>query len=106
MCRNPLTTNKEKDEFRQDTRAWLQINCPEGARGSGQTAWGSSKIILEKDVALWLERMSEKGWTVPTWPKEYGGAGLGHDLYPVLVQELMAIGARTCLLYTSDAADE
>ena len=64
-----MSTNREKEEFRLDTRAWLQKNCPEGAKGSGQTAWGSSKIVLEKDVALWLERMSERGWTVPTWPK-------------------------------------
>jgi len=92
-----MSTNKEKEEFRLETRTWLQTNCPEGAKGPGQTAWGSSKIVLERDVALWLERMSERGWTVPTWPKEYGGADLDNDLYPILIQELMAIGARTPL---------
>ena len=92
-----MSTNKEKEEFRLETRTWLQTNCPEGAKGPGQTAWGSSKIALERDVALWLERMSERGWTVPTWPKEYGGADLENDLYPILIQELMAIGARTPL---------
>ena len=92
-----MSTNKEKEEFRLETSAWLQTNCPEGAKGPGQTAWGSSKIVLERDVALWLERMSERGWTVPTWPKEYGGADLENDLYPILIQELMAIGARTPL---------
>ncbi len=92
-----MSTNKEKEEFRLETRTWLQTNCPEGVKGPGQTAWGSSKIVLERDVALWLERMSERGWTVPTWPKEYGGADLENDLYPILIQELMAIGARTPL---------
>ena len=92
-----MSNNKEKEEFRLETRTWLQTNCPEGAKGPGQTAWGSSKIVLERDVALWLERMSERGWTVPTWPKEYGGADLENDLYPILIQELMAIGARTPL---------
>ena len=92
-----MSTNQEKEEFRLETRTWLQTNCPEGAKGPGQTAWGSSKIVLERDVALWLERMSERGWTVPTWPKEYGGADLENDLYPILIQELMAIGARTPL---------
>ena len=92
-----MSTNKEKEEFRLETRTWLQTNCPEGAKGPGQTAWGSSKIDLERDVALWLERMSERGWTVPTWPKKYGGADLENDLYPILIQELMAIGARTPL---------
>ena len=92
-----MSTNKEKEEFRLETRTWLQTNCPEGAKGPGQTAWGSSKIVLERDVALWLERMSERGWTVPTWPKEYGGADLENDLYPIRIQELIAIGARTPL---------
>ena len=92
-----MSTDKEKEEFRLETRTWLQTNCPEGAKGPGQTAWGSSKIVLERDVALWLERMSERGWTVPTWPKEYGGADLENGLYPILIQELMAIGARTPL---------
>ena len=84
-------------EFRQETRAWLADNCPEGARGPGQTPWGSSKIPLDRDSALWLERMAERGWTVPTWPKAYGGAGLDKDLYPILIEELKRIGARTPL---------
>ncbi len=67
------------DEFRSDVRAWLQVNCPARARGPGQVAWGSRKIELEPEVRLWLERMSQQGWTVPTWPKEYGGAALGRD---------------------------
>ena len=92
-----MTISKEVEEFRKETRAWLKENCPLGARGPGQIAWGSSKVILEKDVAFWLERMSERGWTVPTWPKEYGGADLQSHLYPILIQELMAIGARTPL---------
>jgi acyl-CoA dehydrogenase len=91
-----MDTQSEK-EFRADTRAWLQENCPDGARGPGQTPWGSRKITLERDSALWLERMAERGWTVPTWPKAYGGADLDKDLYPILIDELKRIGARTPL---------
>ena len=85
------------DEFRGEVRAWLEANCPTGARGSGQVAWGSSRVELEPDVRLWLERMAEKGWTVPTWPKEYGGAGLDRSQYRVLIDELKRIRARTPL---------
>ena len=87
----------ELAEFRADTRTWLQDNCPPGARGVGQIAWGSSKVELEPDVALWLERMAERGWTVPTWPKEYGGADLSRPQYTVLIDELKRIDARTPL---------
>ena len=54
----------EATEFRADVAAWLAENCPEGARGPGQIASGSTKITLEGDVAVWLERMAERGWTV------------------------------------------
>ena len=87
----------ELDAFRSDARAWLQANCPVGARGSGQVAWGSRKIELEPDVRLWLERMAGRGWTVPTWPKAYGGAALARDEYRILIDELKRIRARTPL---------
>jgi alkylation response protein AidB-like acyl-CoA dehydrogenase len=88
---------KELDDFRAQTRAWLEQNCPAGARGPGQTAWGSRRIELEPDVRLWLERMAEKGWTVPTWPREYGGAELDRSRYTILIEELKRIDARTPL---------
>ena len=86
------------DAFRAATRAWLAQNCPAGARGPGQIPWGSSKIELQPDVALWLQRMADKGWTVPTWPKAYGGADLSRDEYLVLMEELRRIDARPPLI--------
>ncbi len=89
----------ELHEFRLETRAWLEANCPPGARGEGQVPTGSTKIpITDSDVKLWLERMVEKGWTVPTWPKAYGGAELSTDQYVVLVEEMRRINARAPLM--------
>mgnify|MGYP000323574873 CR=1 FL=1 len=85
------------EAFRSDTRIWLQENCPIGARGTGQIPFGSRSIKLEQDAKVWLERMAKKGWTVPTWPKEYGGAELSRDEYKILIDELTTIGARTPL---------
>ena len=81
-------------ELRAETRAWLEANCPEGAKGPGQIPIGSQSIELEPDVKLWLDRMIEKGWTTPTWPKQYGGAGLGNEEYRILVEELKRVNAR------------
>ena len=91
MTMNTLT------EFRNDTRAWLQENCPAGARGAGPMSIGSRSIELPADLTLWLERMAEKGWTVPTWPVEYGGAELDRDQYRILIEELKRVDARTPL---------
>lgn len=93
----PAPAMSELSDFRTETRAWLEQNCPAGARGPGQVAWGSSKIELEPDTRLWLERMADRGWTVPTWPRQYGGAELTREQYPVLIEELRRIGARTPL---------
>ena len=88
----------ELEEFRAEVAGWLQENCPQGARGPGQIPVGSSKIELEPDVALWLERMAERGWTAPTWPKEYGGGGLSPQQAKVLYEEMAHIKARSPLM--------
>ena len=35
------------EAFRQETRAWLEENCPPGARGPGPISNGSTKIVIE-----------------------------------------------------------
>ncbi|MFB3105636.1 MAG: acyl-CoA dehydrogenase family protein [Pseudomonadales bacterium] len=87
------------EEFRSETHAWLEENCPPGARGPGQVPNGSSKIEIEGgDTRLWLERMAEKGWTVPTWPAAYGGADLTTQELVVLINEMRQIQARSPLM--------
>lgn len=88
----------ELDEFRAETRAWLAENCPAGARGPGLIPNGSTKIkIRDRDTLLWLDRMIEKGWTVPDWPREYGGGGLDKEAFLILVEEMSRIRARPAL---------
>jgi len=87
----------ELDAFRQEVAGWLNENCPAGARGPGQIPIGSSRIELEPDVRLWLERCAERGYTAPTWPKEYGGAGLAPQQARVLYEEMARIHARSPL---------
>ena len=88
----------ELTEFREETRAWLAENCPEGAKGPGTLHTGSTKITFPADVQRWMEVMAERGWTVPAWPKEYGGGGLSAEQTAVLFEEMAAIGARAPLI--------
>ena len=55
---------------------------------------GAKRRSANPDAYLWLERMAERGWTVPTWPRAYGGGGLEKDEFFVLLDELQRIGAR------------
>lgn len=83
--------------FRIETRDWLEQNCPAGARGAGEIPWGSSKLENDEDTTRWLDLMAGKGWTVPTWPIEHGGAGLTKEQFMVLQEEIRRIGARAPL---------
>ncbi|HIG44037.1 MAG: acyl-CoA dehydrogenase family protein [bacterium] len=89
------------ETFREEVRAWLEENCPQSMRTpmvEGEMVDGGSKLrSTNPDSYLWLDRMAEKGWTVPNWPVEYGGAGLNKDEFIVLLEEMTRINARTPL---------
>jgi acyl-CoA dehydrogenase len=88
----------ELDAFRSETRGWLEENCPASMRtrqAPGEEVNGGNKRrSTNPDAYLWLERMVDKGWTVPTWPQAYGGAGLDKEEFLILLDELQKIGAR------------
>ncbi len=90
---------KELDAFRSETRAWLEANCPaemrQPVRDEEDVYWGGRRATFKSDAQKqWFEVCLEKGYTVPAWPKEYGGAGLNPAEAKVLRQEMSRIGAR------------
>ena len=88
----------ELDDFRAETRAWLEANCPQSMRTpmpGEETPWAGRKGTYKNpDSKIWLDRMAAKGWTAPTWPKAYGGGGLSRGEAKVLEQEMGRIKAR------------
>ena len=91
------------DTFRTETRAWLAENCPpemrEPVRADTDICWGGRRYdpAANPPQARWLKAMAERGWTVPDWPKEYGGGGLSPAETKVLREEMGAIRARNPL---------
>jgi len=91
------------DNFRNDTRAWLEVNCPpemrEPMRDESDMCWGGRNPVFKNEAQkLWMERMAARGWTVPDWPREYGGGGLSPAETKILKQEMARIGARNPLM--------
>jgi acyl-CoA dehydrogenase len=87
------------EAFRAETREWLKANCPEEMRRpivkDSDMCWGGRNPRFQSEAQrVWLERMAERGWTVPTWPKPYGGGGLGKEEAAALAQEMNALGCR------------
>ena len=89
------------EAFRAEVREFLEKNCPASMREPADLMqsgnWGGRRREFfepREDGERWLEVMAERGWTVPTWPKEYGGGGLSNAEAHVLYQEMHRIHAR------------
>jgi alkylation response protein AidB-like acyl-CoA dehydrogenase len=91
----------ENAAFRAETRAWLEAQCPPSMRTpvpEDEVVWGGRNARFKNpDSRLWLERMAAKGWTVPTWPKEYGGGGLSAAEARILEEEMRRLDCRSPL---------
>ena len=83
----------ELENFRKETGEWLDANAPEFAqkpfKDNDEICWGGAHWeFAEPGEKQWLERMAEKGWTAPQWPKKYGGGGLSKEEDKILSQEM------------------
>jgi len=87
--------------FRSEVQSWLADNCPASMRiatPEEEVIWGGRKQTwVNPESKVWMERMAERGWTVPHWPTEFGGGGLSPDENKILQQELERISARSPL---------
>ncbi len=86
-------------EFREGCRRWLLANCPhemrDGALSSEDRCWGGKQWQFEPAAQKrWLEIAAEKGWTVPSWPKEFGGAGLSPNQRDIIKEEMKRLEIR------------
>jgi acyl-CoA dehydrogenase len=98
-----MTETKEISAFRQEAREWLQAHCPAEMREpmtrEEDACWGGRHATFSCDAQrAWLECMAARGWTVPTWPRAYGGGGLTDEEARVLAQEMRSLGCRPPLL--------
>jgi hypothetical protein len=68
------------EEFRRETRAWLEANCPPEMRrpmtSDEDTFWGGRNTkFASEPQRVWFERMRDKGWTVPDCPGNMAAEG-------------------------------
>jgi alkylation response protein AidB-like acyl-CoA dehydrogenase len=87
------------DGLRAEMRAWLEQNCPPTMRippaGEHEWVWGGRRArFFSEDARRWLEVMAARGWTAPTWPRQYGGGGLSTAEAAVLAEQMRLLGCR------------
>src|SRR5262245_28316592 len=90
------------ETFREETRRWLDANAPAEMRtpprSPDDVCWGGRNAKYPEPTLRWLAMMAERGWTAPTWPKEYGGGGLSKDEAKVLREEMAKLRLRPPLI--------
>ncbi len=90
------------EAFREEVRGWLEENCPESMRtpmpADESPGGGKRAQFKNPDTKVWIDACAAKGFTAPTWPQEYGGAGLSAEEHQVLRQEMSRINARPPLV--------
>lgn len=71
----------DDDTFRSEVRGWIEANYPPELRFPIER--------LHRSVTkIWYDRLTEKGWVAPGWPKDVGGMGLDAAKRVVFMEEL------------------
>lgn len=65
-----LNYSPEELAFRDEVRAWLQVNLPDDLREQIV----NYKELVRDDYIRWHKVLAKKGWIAPEWPVEWGGA--------------------------------
>jgi acyl-CoA dehydrogenase len=90
------------ESFRAEVHDWLVENAPKAAYEPWKThddlCWGGKKSVYPAETRRWLEVAAERGYTAPTWPKEYGGGGLSKEKAKALSEEMARLGIRPPLI--------
>ncbi len=89
-----LRFTPEQDRFRAEARGWLEANAPSASKGTGPLPSLDTAAGFEAHRA-WERTMFEAGWSVVSWPVEYGGRGAGLWEWLIFEEEYYRAGAPT-----------
>ena len=85
-------------QFRAETVAWLEANCPQSQRQPivrDQQIWGGRRRVFPSEEAQqWFQACRDQGYTAPEWPSASGGGGLSSAQAKVLQPELAKMRCR------------
>ena len=81
------------DTFREDVRSYIAEHCPASMKNRTFHFEDAHEVYDTADANQWLQAMAARGLTTPTWPAEYGAAGLSYEENRVLQEEMAAARA-------------
>jgi alkylation response protein AidB-like acyl-CoA dehydrogenase len=86
-----LTLSRQAEQFRLQFRAFLDDELPRDFGGVGTLA----PEAVDEFIQWWRSRLYAAGFLALSWPKEYGGQGLGVESEIVVAQESAIRGVPT-----------
>ena len=86
-----LNDTPEQAAYREKVRAWLEEHKDQAPVLRGEGALTDEDEIVAARRA-WQRRLAEAGLAGVTWPKEYGGQGMGPIEQVVVNQEISRAG--------------
>jgi alkylation response protein AidB-like acyl-CoA dehydrogenase len=108
-----LQDSPEEARWRAEVREFLLKELPDSIRVRSRLVGGEGGVNEEVkgkpearaggvgfrleggDTAVWRQKLAEKGWIAPAWPREYGGAGLTTMEQFIMNEEFAEAGAPT-----------
>jgi alkylation response protein AidB-like acyl-CoA dehydrogenase len=81
-----LSFTAAEQEFRREARDWLTANMPAGTYAPP----GTPEAVRESRE--WDRLLFEAGWSVITWPKDYGGRAASLTEWLIFEEEYHALG--------------
>ena len=78
-----FSDSPEEAQFRAEVREWLAANLPH----DWLTREPKAGLMEIEAAADWAKRLYEAGYVGITWPREYGGRGLGSNYHVIFLEE-------------------
>ena len=89
------------EDFKISVGDWVADNLPKGLVGAHISMYGvvSGDQEVKDAFELWRKRLAAQGWGAPTWPREYGGAGLTDAQAKVVSRAITKAGSTNPIPY-------
>ena len=88
-----MTDNPALETFRTEASEWVKQNFPPALAGASMGLEGQMDKSTKANFETWRQRLADKGWGAPTWPKQYGGADCSDPEAKAISQEMAKQGA-------------
>ncbi len=86
-----LALSPQDEAFRDEVRRFLDDNLSEDLREAGRKTGG---VFADLDAGLrWHKVLARRGWSAPTWPREFGGTGWSATQRYIFARECTAVDA-------------